>query len=625
MANQLAHRGPDDSGTWVDPTAGLALGFRRLAIVDLSEHGHQPMQSPSGRFTLVFNGEVYNHATLRAQLEQQGWTFRGHSDTEVVCAAFECWGIEGAVSRFVGMFAMAVWDTAGRHLSLVRDRLGIKPLYYSFRNGTLAFGSELKALMAAPAFDRAIDDDALGLYLRYLYVPAPRTIFRHASKLLPGHILTLGAAESEPPRVRPYWSVDQVYQRAVADPFMGSDEDAVDEFAQLLSDAVRLRMQADVPLGALLSGGVDSSAVVALMQANATRATKTFSIGFTDAEYDEGHHASAVARHLGTDHTNVVMTGADALSVVPNLPDLFDEPLANPSQIPTYLICGIARRDVIVALTGDGGDELFAGYHRYLQGERLIGQLDTIPRPLRRAAAAVARVGGADSWDRAFRAASPLLPKSKRYRLAGEKVMKVANLLEQETSGGMYRSLVSACQHPNQLLSSNRNPDGPLEHRLATTDGIPLLDRMMLADQSTYLPDDLLAKVDRASMAVSLEARVPLLDHRVVEFSWRLPRSMKMRDGQGKWILRKVLHRYVAPDLVERPKVGFSVPIAGWLRGPLKGWSEDLLFGAEIHNQWLQKEPVQKAWSEFQQGRSEVALQLWAVLMFESWRQRWAA
>lgn len=625
MTAPIAHRGPDDEGVWTEPSAGLTLGFRRLAIIDLSEHGHQPMQSPSGRFTVVFNGEVYNHAVLRETLEREGWRFRGHSDTEVICAAFERWGIEAAVREFIGMFAMAVWDAASRRLSLIRDRLGIKPLFYFHRPGVVTFGSELKALVAGPGFDGALDDDALGAYLRYLYVPAPRTIFRHVRKLLPGHILTVGGPEVDLPEPVPYWSLEDVYRAGRADSFRGTDPEAVDELTRLLSDAVRLRMQADVPLGALLSGGIDSSTVVALMQANASRPTRTFAIGFTDAEYNEAQHAARIARRLGTDHTELMVSGEDALSVVPQLPDLFDEPFADPSQIPTYLVCRLARQDVTVALTGDGGDEVFAGYHRYLQGEQLIGQLGRVPRPVRRVAAAVAGAGGPAFWDRTYRTVAPLLPASQRHRLPGEKVAKLGNLLRWDSQADMYRSLLSAWQHPEDLLVHAGKRSSRVEEELYRTRGVPLSDRMMLVDQGTYLADDLLAKVDRASMAVSLEARVPLLDHRVVEFGWRLPRSFKVRDGQGKWLLRQVLHQFVEPALVDRPKMGFSVPVAAWLRGPLRRWGEEVLFAGGVRDERLRVDRVRATWNEFQNGRSDAALGLWAVLMFQAWRLRWSA
>lgn len=624
MIDPIVHRGPDDAGIWVDADAAVALGFRRLAIVDLSAQGHQPFTSASGRFTLVFNGEVYNHTSIRAVLEREGWQFRGHSDTEVIAAAFERWGIESAVRRFIGMFAIAAWDSDARCLSLIRDRLGIKPLYFYHHGGTLAFGSELKSLMALPNVDRTLDVDALAAYLRHLYVPAPQSIFQHVRKLLPGHILTVRTAAGSTPIAEPYWRLDDVYEAGIAEPFEGTEAEAVDELTRLLTDAVRLRMQADVPLGALLSGGIDSTTVVALMQANSSRATRTFSVGFTDESHNEAPHAARVAERLGTDHTEMVVSGTDALSVVPHLPELFDEPLADPSQIPTYLVSRLARQQVVVALTGDGGDEVFAGYHRYIQGARLIGRLVQVPKPVRRVAAAVAGAGAPQFWDRAHRTVAPLLPSAHRYRLPGEKIRKLEHLLRADTRAEMYRSLLSAWQYPERLLTTPASANSHAEALLGARPDRPLLDRMMLGDQATYLADDLLAKVDRASMAVSLEARVPLLDHRVVEFGWRLPLHYKVRGGEGKWILRQVLYRLVDRQLVERPKMGFSAPISEWLRGPLRRWAEDLLLDASSgRDALLSTEMIRAEWAEFQSGRKNTALGLWAVLMFQAWRRRW--
>lgn len=625
MCACIAHRGPDDTGTWIAPDCGIALGFRRLSIIDLSEAGHQPMRSASGRYTLVFNGEVYNFAELRRELEALGVGFRGHSDTEVILAAFERWGIEPALGRFVGMFAMAVWDAATRRLSLVRDRLGIKPLFYMRREGLLIFGSELKALMAHPEFDRALDPDAIGEYLRYLYVPAPRTIFRHARKLLPGHVLTVGADGAGEPV--PFWSLDEVYRRGRDDPFTGSDEAAVDELDRLLRESVRLRMRADVPMGALLSGGVDSSTVVALMQRESSMPTRTFSIAFPGTEHDEAAHAAEVARRLETSHTELSVTGDEALAVVPGLPELFDEPLADPSQIPTYLVSRLARRDVTVALSGDGGDELFAGYERYIQGERIIARAARLPLAARQMAGAGVSAVGDSVWTSLYRAAAPLLGDGGRHRLPGQKMRKLGNLLRERDTTGMYRSLLSSARAPEQLLADGIPRHGRVEQLLERHAGLPLLDMMMLVDQQTYLADDLLAKVDRASMAVSLEARVPLLDHRVVEFSWRVPHRMKIRDGRGKWLLRQVLYRYVEPRIVDRPKVGFSVPLAAWLRGPLREWASDLLLSspATPREHALDVARVRQLWTRLAAGEDAAAVPIWALLMLESWRSRWSA
>ena len=626
MTAALVHRGPDDSGVWTDSAAGIGLGFRRLAIIDLSAHGHQPMTSASGRFTMVFNGEVYNFLELRRELEQAGFAFRGHSDSEVILAAFERWGVEAAIPRFVGMFAIGVWDRERRCLHLFRDRLGKKPLFVLARAGVITFGSELKALAAGPAFDPALDRDALAAYLRYLYVPAPRTIYRWVTKLPPAHLLTVTDAAAPLPAPQPYWSAEAAARRGLADPFRGSDGEAVDELERLLLDAVALRLQADVPLGALLSGGVDSATIVSLMRARASGAVKTFTIGFDAREHDETAHAAAVARHLGTEHTELRLRGEDALAVVPQLPRMFDEPFADPSQIPTYLVCGLARRHVTVALSGDGGDELFAGYNRYTYGQRLLGRLFRLPRPARRLAAAAIASVSTDGWERVYGTVETLLPAALRQRLAGEKVSKIGRLLAVDSVPLMYRSLVSAWSHPERLVADAHETPGALERIVGGPEPDGLLERMMLADQVTYLADDLLAKVDRASMAVSLEARVPLLDHRVVEFSWRLPAHLKIRDGQGKWILRQVLHRRVPAALVDRPKTGFTVPIARWLRGPLRCWAEDLLTPAALsRGDVLRAEPIRGAWASFQRGQSHLALGLWAVLMFQAWRECWKA
>ncbi|HEX6967164.1 MAG TPA: asparagine synthase (glutamine-hydrolyzing) [Gemmatimonadaceae bacterium] len=626
MTSTLTHRGPDDCGVWADAASGVALGFRRLAIVDLSEHGHQPMRSPSGRFTIVFNGEVYNHCVLRSELEQAGWRFRGHSDTEVILAAFERWGIVDAVKRFIGMFAIAVWDAETRSLSLIRDRLGIKPLFVYACDGLVTFGSELKALVAGPHFDRTIDTDALTDFLRYLYVPAPRTIYQHARKLRPGHILTITDPRQALPESVAYWSVEDEARRGLADPFTGSDEDAIDELQRRLQDAVELRRQADVPLGALLSGGIDSSVVVAMLQGASTQRVKTFSVAFEVQEHNEAQHAARVAEYLGTDHTEVLLTGRDALDVVPRLAEIFDEPHADTSQIPAYLICAVARRAVTVALSGDGGDEVYGGYNRYTFGERMLQRVGRVPRPVRRSVAAGIGALSPASWDRAHRAVAPMLPSTLRHRLPGEKLHKMARVMSSDSVPHMYRSLISAWPEPEQVVRGRRGAPDAVEHMLERRDLSRLLDRMMLSDQLTYLPDDQLAKVDRVSMAVSLEARVPLVDHRLVEFSWRLPASMKTRNGQGKWLLRQVLYRLVPREIVDRPKMGLSVPLDQWLRGPLREWAEALLSAERLEREGvLHAAPIRRAWSELLSGRSEVALGLWAVLMFQAWHERWVA
>ena len=622
MIEPLVHRGPDDGATWADADGGIAFGFRRLAIVDLSPAGRQPMASPSGRYTLVFNGELYNFRELRQELEQHGHRFRGHSDSEVMLAAFEQWGIERSVRRFLGMFAVAVWDADRRELSLLRDRLGKKPLFIYREPGLVTFGSELKALVAGPSFDRTIDRAALAAYFRYLYVPAPKSIFERVVKLLPGHILTIADPSLPLPAPRPYWSLRDAAFGGVSDPVRRSDRECVDALEALLADAVQCRMYSDVPLGALLSGGVDSSLVVAMMQAASTRPVKTYTIGFTEEEFNEARHAAGVAAHLGTDHTGLLVTGEDARAMVPRLADVFDEPLADPSQLPTLLVSQLARRHVTVALCGDGGDELFGGYNRYVYGTRMLPRVERIPRAVRSSVAkGIGRVP-ADAWDRVHAVGAAVLPRAAAQRF-GERVQKIGVLMGAKSVGDMYRSLLSAWQQPEELIGAS--PAGRDANHDILTERTPLrlLDRMMLADQSAYLPDDLLAKMDRASMAMSLEVRAPLLDHRVLEFSWRLPQSMKVRDGVGKWILREVLYRRVPRTLIDRPKMGFSVPIDRWLAGPLRKWADGLVAPDALQSSGLDPAPVARAWSDLQHGRRRSGASLWAVLMFQAWRQRW--
>jgi asparagine synthase (glutamine-hydrolysing) len=621
MIRPLTHRGPDDEGVWVDEAAGVALGFRRLAILDLTPTGHQPMVSASGRFHLVFNGEIYNFRELRKQLEEHGHAFKGHSDTEVILAGFDQWGIQEAISRALGMFAMAVWDTTRRELSLVRDRLGKKPLFVYHEPGLVTFGSELKALVAGPSFDRTIAPQALAAYLRYLYVPAPQSIFQHVVKLPAGHILTIRDARCPLPEPRTYWSLREVALAGLKNRVAGTDDDAIGELDRLLGDAVRRRLQSDVPLGALLSGGIDSSVVVALMQEASGRPIRTYTIGFDDEAFDEASHAARVAEALGTDHTNLHLTGEDARAMIPRLPDIFDEPLADPSQLPTLLVSQLARRDVTVALSGDGGDELFGGYNRYIYGTRVLPRVNRIPRPLRRAVAAGVSCVPATVWDR-LAGLSSIVPGMPASRV-GERIGKLTQLMAAPSVGDMYCSLLSAWQPPAHLVNGHP-PGDPNEAVLDAAEPVELLDRMMLADQMTYLPDDLLAKLDRASMAVSLEVRAPLLDHRVVEFSWRLPHRLKLRDGVGKWILRQVLYRRVPKAIVDRPKMGFSVPIDRWLRGPLRSWADGFLSSTELaRGGLLQPAEVLRSWRDLQAGRAANGTRLWAVIMFQAWRTRW--
>jgi asparagine synthase (glutamine-hydrolysing) len=545
-----------------------------------------------------------------------------------VLAGFDAWGIPATLRRMIGMFAIAVWDAERRTLTLARDRMGKKPLfiYTDSARGLISFGSELKALRAGPSFDATLDRDALASYLRYLYVPGPRSIHANVTKLAPGHYITLTDARASLPTSESYWSLEDVVTRAHANPFEGTDDEAVDELERLLGTAVHERMFADVPLGAFLSGGIDSSTIVALMQRHATRPVKTFSIAFDQAEHNEAEHAARVASHLGTEHTEFMVTGREALDVVPRLADIYDEPMADASQVPTFLVCALARREVTVALSGDGGDEIFGGYNRYTYGEKMLARVGRLPAPARRLIAAGIGSMGSDTWDRAYRAVSPLMPEHMRHRLPGDKLHKLGRLMRQDSEASMYRSLVSQWRDPRELVQGAADGAGDLERILAARQPASLLDRMMLADQSTYLIEDQMTKVDRASMAVSLEVRVPILDQRVVEFSWRLPNSLKVRGGVSKWALRQVLYRHVPRDIVERPKMGFSVPLGPWLRGPLRDWAESLLEPTRLTDgDVLHAEPIRRAWRGLQGGSDESALGLWAVLLFQQWRARWTA
>ena len=625
MTDTLVHRGPNDSGTWMDAASGLALGFRRLSILDLSESGHQPMTSARGRYIIIFNGEIYNYRELRRELERAGDRFRGHSDTEVVLAALERWGVQAAISRLAGMFAIAVWDRESRTLALIRDRLGIKPLFVYAKNGLITFGSELKALMAGPGFDRTLDVSAVADYLRYLYVPWPRTIFQYASKLPPGHILTITDPAGPLPAPVPFWSAVDAARRGLANPVTAPVSEVLEELEQLLRATVTSHLQSDVPLGALLSGGIDSSCVVSMMQAVSTQRVKTFSVAFEEAEYNEAHHARTIAQHLGTDHTEYLCTGGDALALVPRLPELFDEPHADTSQIPAYLICALAGKSVTVALSGDGGDEVFGGYNRYTVGERMLRTSSRLPVPARRAlASCIQRLSPPPRANRGMMA-SLLSPVTRPSRM-NVRLQKIGSFMTNASVAEMYRSLVSAWQDPDALVIGGASTVGLLEELIESPAPVRLVDRMMLADQVTYMVDDQLAKVDRVSMAVSMEVRVPFVDHRLVEYAWRLPAGLKIRNGQGKWPLRRILQRYVPKHIVERPKMGFSVPIDEWLRGPLRGWVEELIAPERLAREGL-LEPtvVRREWDALLGGHRRGALGLWAVLMLQAWRERWSS
>jgi len=617
MASSIVHRGPDGTNLWCDRDAGVGLGHTRLAVVDLSAAASQPMISADGRYVITYNGELYNTDDLREELGPARVNWRSHSDTEVLLEACAAWGIECALRRANGMFALALWDRQTRTLCLARDRLGIKPLYWGFFGGLLLFGSELKSLRAHDGWRPEIDRDALAAYMRLGYVPAPRTIYRGVSKLEPGRILTLAPGGS--PAVSAYWDMAEV-ERAGREARALDEGSAVERMHALLSDAVRRQLVSDVPLGAFLSGGVDSSTVTALMQANSSKPVKSFSIGFREAGFDEAQAAKAVARHIGTDHTDLYVEPGHALEIVPRLATFYDEPFGDPSQIPTYLLSEMTRGHVTVALSGDGGDELFGGYERYFLARTVSRWIDRIPQAARAPLSCLMRAVPL----RAGNALGRLMMPGRRISDAGEKVHRVAGMLR-NGGEGIYREILSQWHAPEQLVLDAREARGPLWDADLARSLPDSMERMQYLDTITYLPDDILTKVDRASMAVSLEARVPLLDHRVVELAWQMPSKLKARDGRGKWLLRQILYKHVPRALVDRPKMGFAVPIGEWLRGPLRDWAEDLLDEPRMRKDGiLRAELVRRNWEDHLSGRRSRAYQLWDVLMFQAWQRRWA-
>lgn len=621
MANAIITRGPDDFGIWQDEAAGIGLAHRRLSIVDLSAAGHQPMFSASGRYVIAFNGEIYNHLDIRAELERSkaATSWRGHSDTETLLAGFDAWGIQKTLERAIGMFAFSVWDKQTHTLTLARDRLGEKPLYYGWINGVFLFGSELKALRTHPVWKGEIDRGALSLYMRHNYIPAPYSIYKGISKLRPGCLITVSLKQREPGIVT-YWSGAKVAVNGVANIFTGSAPQAVNDLEVLLKDAVRQQMMADVPLGAFLSGGVDSSTVVALMQAQSSRPVQTFTIGFNEEGYNEAVHAKAVARYLGTDHTELYVTAEQALAVIPRLPSLYDEPFSDSSQIPTFLVSQLARKHVTVALSGDAGDELFCGYNRYQMTANLWRKLAAVPRPLRKLAAMALTTVAPQSWDRLAAHLATVVPATARFSNVGDKLHKGADVLSCQSADALYLGLVSHWHDPASIVIGGHEPPTLLSGDLPVLEGLDDVQRMMALDMLTYLPDDILTKVDRAAMGVSLETRVPFLDHRVAEFAWSLPQSMKLRDGQAKWALRQVLYRHVPKELIDRPKMGFGVPIDSWLRGPLREWAEALLDEGRLRQEgFFNPAPIREKWREHLSGQRNWQYHLWDILMFQAW------
>ena len=627
MADALTHRGPDDAGVWIDERCGLALAHRRLSVLELSRAGHQPMLSQDQRYVIAFNGEIYNHLELRERLREEGRApdWRGHSDTETLLACAGAWGVEAMLKAATGMFALALWDRRDRQLVLARDRLGEKPLYWTWQDGTLIFGSELKALRRHPDFKAGVDRAALASFMRHGYIASPHSIYQGVCKLPPGHWLTLPLDRPEKARTArpiPFWTIAGAVSAGLDNPLEGSPEEAVDALERQLSQSVQGQMLSDVPLGAFLSGGIDSSVVVALMQARSARPVRTFTIGFDDQRYDEAPHAAAIARYLGTEHTELYVRPEDALAVIPTLAGVYDEPFADSSQIPTLLVSKLTREHVTVALSGDGGDELFGGYNTFRFAPGLWRRIQRIPAPLRGITTSVLTRVAPSGWDAVLgRLRSSGLSGPGR-RLDGDKLHKLSTLLSSPDQREFYRRLSSHWVRPEQLVR------GSSEAPTLLSDPTPLSGTdcfehyMMAASAGMYMPDDILVKVDRAAMAHSLEVRVPMLDHRVVELAWRMPLGWKIRHGEGKWPLRQLLYRHVPRALMERPKKGFSIPLADWLRGPLRDWAEALIEPGRIAREgYLEAAPIRRAWQQHQEGDQDHSSRLWCVLAFQSWLQ----
>lgn len=625
MTAAITHRGPDSLGFWSEEGPGVVLGHQRLSILDLSSAGHQPMQSACGRYILSFNGEIYNHLELRAQLKLEALApaWRGHADTETLLSAFAAWGVEPTLQAARGMFAISLWDTHLRILTIARDRMGEKPLYYGWQGDIFLFGSELKALKQHPAFQGVIDRNSLTLLLRHNCIPAPFSIYRGIKKLKPGEYLNIPAGNFDAAKIaepKSYWNFNDAVEKAVSEPFSGTTEQALNALDSQLSKSISEQMLADVPLGAFLSGGVDSSTVVALMQAQTHQPVSTFTIGFDEGEYNEAEAARNVARHLGTNHTELYVQPSDALNVIPHLHSVYCEPFGDSSQIPTFLVSQMAGQHVTVALSGDGGDELFGGYNRYLGARNVWSKMQRLPRSSRQFVASILRALPPATWDSGFNLAKPLLPRRFEIATPGDKAHKLADVLSLTDSHSFFRQLTSHWKDPGSVVKDSQEPETLLTNSNAWPDADSFEHWMMAMDSQTYLPDDILVKVDRAAMACSLETRVPMLDHRVIELAWKMPLDLKIRNGQGKWLLRQVLYRYVPASLIERPKMGFGIPLGSWLRGPLRAWAAELLNESRLNREgYFHSEPILAMWKEHLSGRKNWQHHLWVILMFQSW------
>ncbi|MGE4170307.1 MAG: asparagine synthase (glutamine-hydrolyzing) [Candidatus Margulisiibacteriota bacterium] len=623
MANSIAHRGPDSHGTWFDPSSQMGLGHRRLSIVDLSEAGHQPMHSASGRFVIAFNGEIYNYLSLRKDLSGP---WKGHSDTEVLLAGIETWGLEATLQRCTGMFAFALWDKQTQTLTLGRDRIGEKPLYYGWvgsgQNRSFVFASELKAIRRHPHFANPINREALSWFMQYGYVPAPYAIYADMFKLLPGNLLTLSKSQTAETIV-PYWSLQETVNAAQKKPFQGSPQDAVSELEAKLSTTIANQLIADVPAGAFLSGGVDSSLIVALAQKQSTSPIKTFSIGFSEAAFNEAPFAKSVAKHLGTDHTELIVSPEQAYSVIPRLSSIYDEPFADSSQIPTFLVAELAKKHVTISLSGDGGDEIFCGYNRYTFTKNFWKSISRIPMPIRSLSKSMILGIPPQVFDTTLKLLTPFLPGSLQMSSPGHKLHKGAQILNSRSIEGVYQQLIrqwSANETTVLGLDASTPPPDRIHDLVECFPDLDPISKLMCVDTLTYLPDDIMVKVDRAAMAVSLESRAPFLDHTIIEFAQSLPLSMKYKDGQSKWLLREILYQHVPKHLIERPKMGFSIPLGNWLRGPLKEWANSILDPAILKRQgYLNTDLIQQKWQDHLSGKHNWAYCLWTVLMFQLW------